>query len=356
MKRLFIFCAVIFVGLIVGGVFAATRPRALGIIVNHHLFAEKFIDAEFKKVSNQNPSVVVVISPNHFDRSFSKVLTTDRTWKTDFGEMVSANYLVPTIDVLDRPFDFEHGVSNIIPFVKKTFPSARVIPLMIKESMTPDEIDVVAREIDAALPSDALFVGSFDFSHMLPSEVAEFHDLMSFDSIVRRDYDSMQNLDIDSRAGLRLLVKLMEARGATSFIAGVQTNAARLVGRPWSSDNTSYITGSFWTATEEGQNEGVVTLLILPRGSLSRFELMPRLLYGQHITAVSGDKISDRDRMHAQKSGHTLKNDTWAEIPENTIRLITFRGGEVADERDIELLKQNSQFVWPEGDNSAILR
>lgn len=343
--RILISVAIIVLGFGSGFLIAKNQPQVRGILVNHHLFAEKFIADEFEKVSHLNPSVVVLIAPNHFDAGFSRILTTDRTWNIAEGELKSASYLLPDVDVYDDPFNREHGIYNIVPFVKKTFPSSRIIPLILKENASAEEIDALAHNLHETMPSDTLFVGSFDFSHELPSDVAEFHDVMSFAAITNRDFETIPHLDIDSRAGLRLLLKTMELYGARGFELGVMANAARIANQPESADNTSYITGRFMTHLES-EPQKTVTVLVIPTDDSQRFQKMPRLLYGQHITVVSGQKVTDADRALIRKVSDEVVPGIWETHTSSSIQLKTYRAGHEPQIQNIELKNKESIFEW----------
>src|ERR1041385_3399696 len=151
--------------------------KIAGMTVNHHLLAPNLIAKEFSLVATDKPITVILISPNHFMRGSGGVITSKFDWQTPYGVLQTNQDLVVKLEQLDlvnideAPFDQEHGINNIVGFIKRSMPNATFVPLIIKENATNTQIDQLA----ADLPKDALIVGSLDFSHYLVSNGAEFH-------------------------------------------------------------------------------------------------------------------------------------------------------------------------------------
>ena len=51
-----------------------------GMVVPHHLLAEKLIQEAFTRIASQAPSVVVLLSPNHFAAGKGPFIATNRVW------------------------------------------------------------------------------------------------------------------------------------------------------------------------------------------------------------------------------------------------------------------------------------
>lgn len=219
-------------------------------IVNHHLLAPHLIARVLNGMATDDPITVVLISPNHFASGEGRFTTTDHDWQTPYGivkadtgamrELKEKNL---TLDPF--PFDREHGISNIVPFIKKTFPQARIVPIMVRESTRPADIEEFSRSLARILPDDAVVIGSFDFSHGQTSVVADEHDVESLTAIRNLDFEALSDLDIDSRSGLHLLLAYVRERNTSRFTVLEQTNSSKLLKDLARTDTTSYITGFF---------------------------------------------------------------------------------------------------------------
>lgn len=222
---------------------------AAGVIVNHHLLAAQYIAYTLRQIDPAEVKTVLLISPDHFYHSTAWLTTTDRNWLTPDGIMISDSALVKRLGDVgvernDKPFSEEHGISNIIPFLKRALPTARVVPLIVRPS-TPVDLALAEAEMIAPLLNDeTLVVGSFDFSHGYTSGMADAHDAIALAAIEKQNFADFSSLDVDSPAGLALMVKLMANRQA-NFKLLVHGNAAKLLAKPEMDDVTSYIDGLF---------------------------------------------------------------------------------------------------------------
>ncbi|MBU4315623.1 AmmeMemoRadiSam system protein B, partial [Patescibacteria group bacterium] len=105
-------------------------------IVAHHLVVADEIAKVFETIGSREADTVIILSPNHFAQGVSPLQTTYGSWKTYYGNVEADSDLIDELaddlDVLrieDNTFENEHGVSSIVPFVAKSFPDAKLVPL-----------------------------------------------------------------------------------------------------------------------------------------------------------------------------------------------------------------------------------
>lgn len=286
-------------------------PEARGVLLNHHLLAAPYIAEALGVIATDAPVTVVLISPNHFSAGRDTVITSEAEWETPYGLMqpdlegIRALTKSGAAYVDEAPFEYEHGVTGVVPFIKRSLPRAKIIPLIVNDRLPVLAAQELAKRIHILLPQNVLVVGSFDFSHYLPSRAAQFHDELSLSAIQHFDYGALSRLDIDSRPGLALFLQMMEERNASQFTLFEHTNSAELT-RAWDTlETTSYITGYFSTLTPLARASAETqTLLFLGRLEESsevltsletrskRFaiEYLQRLLTGQQRT-VTGTAV-----------------------------------------------------------------
>lgn len=223
-------------------------PKVRGIIVNHHLLAGNLIAETISQMATDKPVSVILISPNHFAVGNGQIITSIADWETPYGVLASNCRLAKqlqaqgVLNIDERPFAKEHGISGLVAFVKKSLPNATILPIIIKDTASDQEIDKLASVIDS---QNILVIGSFDFSHETTNQVAREWDKESLRAITGFDYKLVHNIHIDSRPGLRLVLKLMESAGAKNFTLTANTNSAQILGNLNLTETTSYIDGIF---------------------------------------------------------------------------------------------------------------
>lgn len=269
---------------------------AAGAIINHHLLVANLIGQTLAPLASQKIQQIILISPNHFDRGNSDIIV-QKTAGTNLPENLIASGVA---HIEARPFIKEHGVYNVTPYLKKYFPAATIVPIIIKDRATDKNIAELVAALNKIAPN-ALIIGSFDFSHYLPANAAELHDATAISALKNFDFNAIKRLDIDSRPGLRAFAQLMQTRGALNFNLIANTNSARLAENLATAENTSYVDGYF--TNEVAQPDSRVTLLALGDLMLDRnvrrhtaqygldriFTNVERLFSGTDLTIVNSE-------------------------------------------------------------------
>ncbi len=220
-----------------------------GITVSHHLLATTLIAEAFLSARAMHPDTVIIVSPNHFDQGFGPFIISRENWSTPYGPLEADTALVDELvqagaSVQEKPFVTEHGISSIMPYVKKMFPDAKVVPIIVRENANNDDARAFGTRLAALAPGYTLLVASFDFSHEVTNTEAERSDKISVKAIQDFDYKALAGIRIDSHPGLVLSLAYLQARGG-AFHLLESTNASHLLKLPDMTDVTSYIIGYF---------------------------------------------------------------------------------------------------------------
>lgn len=227
------------------------NENVVAAIVNHHLFAPDLIAKTLHAISGAQPSVVVLISPNHFSIGNGGFITSTGNWTTMAGDLAGAADLAQALGrtgyvIIDESvFEKEHGIFNDVTFVRRYFPETKLLPIVVREQVAAAGVDRLAKLLNDLLPPDALVIGSFDFSHYKKDAVAKANDAASMRVLEQLDVEHTAGLDIDSTKGLRLLLRFARLRGAAIFHLTGHSSSAERIGDPETIENTSYITGFF---------------------------------------------------------------------------------------------------------------
>jgi predicted class III extradiol MEMO1 family dioxygenase len=179
-----------------------------GISVPHHLLAADLIARGFWAAAAGHFQRVIVVSPDHFNKSRRPLATTRKDIDTAFGTLRNdrdvTGALLSDGQLFDESdlFAAEHGVAALLPFVKHFFPNARIVPTVVSYGST-------------------LIVQSTDYSHYLPHEVAQRRDQETLNVIAAADLEALSALvqpdHMDSKGSqyiqMRLQAEIRLARG-----------------------------------------------------------------------------------------------------------------------------------------------
>ncbi len=228
-------------------------PHIAGIVVPHHDIVRDRREALFAEISkrtpvSQRPKTVILVSPNHFEAGRALVQTSAQTWRTSLGE------ITPDTEVIDalvsrraaaiepESFANEHGVKLILADIKRTFPDAEIVPILLSAAAQEKEVEKTYAALNAAC-ADCLLIASVDFSHYQPALLAHLHDELSLRALIRRDADTLlAKAEADSPATLSLLARWATRRNADNFHLFAHTNSGALARNP-DMETTTHIFG-----------------------------------------------------------------------------------------------------------------
>jgi len=206
-----------------------------GGILPHHLIVQNNIDSFLAGLKNHNYKTVVLIGPNHFERGRSRIITSNQSWATYFGELEPNEMIVEKLTsgklalLDDEVIKGDHSISGLVPFVKKNFPNADFVPIILSVKTQPEKVeelsDFLAKNFD---PENTLVLASVDFSHYQPTAVADWHDEKSQTVIESFDFNRIYDLEIDSPPSIYTVLKYLEKIGAQKSELIFHTNSGRL--------------------------------------------------------------------------------------------------------------------------------
>jgi AmmeMemoRadiSam system protein B len=230
---------------------SSITPNIKGVIVNHHLLAANLIAETISTIATTSEITVVLISPNHFSSGQGQIISSLYDWNTPYGildcdrQVVSELSKLMAINIDEYPFEKEHGISGIVPFIKKSLPNSKLVPIIIKNNLSQRDLSNFVDSLYTTLGPGALIVGSFDFSHFYPDNITQIYDKKSISVIKSFDYVGVKDIQVDSIPGLEIVMRYMEKVGALHFNLIANTNSAQILHDPTISEAVSYIDGSF---------------------------------------------------------------------------------------------------------------
>jgi len=194
-------------------------------VVPHHLLAKEIIEDFFSYISSQEkPKTIVILSPDHFQ---SGILMESNSFITIALNSDNKNFknLIVDTSLLEKlakenkitsnnsAVIAEHGVTVLLPYIKKYFPETNILPILIPADITKEQIEQLAETIDKNTLLDTIIAASVDFSHYLPSQAADFHDVKSIRVLLNFEEENFENIEVDCWQALyaaRLFAKLRQ--------------------------------------------------------------------------------------------------------------------------------------------------
>ncbi|PIR66671.1 MAG: AmmeMemoRadiSam system protein B, partial [Parcubacteria group bacterium CG10_big_fil_rev_8_21_14_0_10_36_14] len=220
-------------------------------IIPHHLLAADLIAEFFYNLRDGDYDIVILIGPNHFNTGDSEIITSSYNWQTPYGilecDKKDLKKLLETDDIHieEGVFENEHSINSEVSFIKKTFPKAKFLPIILKSSIDSTEAENLAEKLfELSKNKKVLVLASVDFSHYKDSPTAQKNDKESIGAIDDYDFDKVYNLDIDSPASIYTLLKFSRLSGSEFELLN-NSNSAILADKLYIESTTSYVTGYF---------------------------------------------------------------------------------------------------------------
>jgi AmmeMemoRadiSam system protein B len=224
-------------------------PETVGGIVNHHLLAAPLLAQFFDGIANQKPKHLIIIGPDHLSRGSSPITVSAEGWGTAYGNLRPNTALIDQLSndkiahIEEWPFDYEFSVGGLVTFAKRSLPGVDVTTIILRGDASNDALERLA----AALPRspDTLVVASLDFSHYLPTDAADFHDLTNRAVISDFDTAEFDKVEIDSLPTLRVALQYFQLRNALTDTLVASTNSAKITDKLDAPSTTSYMNQYF---------------------------------------------------------------------------------------------------------------
>ncbi|MFA6171769.1 MAG: AmmeMemoRadiSam system protein B [Patescibacteria group bacterium] len=223
-----------------------------GGVIPHHLLAADLIADFYSAFSGDEYETIVLLGPNHFGAGEGRIITSEASWKTPYGDLEADQGIIEElalkkIAVPDEGiFDKEHAIYGETAFIKKVFPKAKFLPLVLRPGLKKEEAESLARALyEISKKKKILIIASVDFTHNADSETAMKNDRESIGALENLDCEKIYSLKLDSPGSIYTLARYAELKGAINFNLFNNSNSALLSGKPEIKNATSYVTGVF---------------------------------------------------------------------------------------------------------------
>lgn len=205
---------------------------------------------------------IILISPDHFSTNQKLISYTDANWNLSNGTIFyDHSFDSSDLTVNNQLLKNDHGIYNILPDIKKLFPKVTVVPILIGQKLSQNELDKLYQKINNYCSWGCLLVASIDFSHYLPASMASAHDSYTLDSLYSKNLNKIFSSEVDSPQSFYLISKFAFDKN-NNFNLFDHTNSGYLIKNP-DIETTTHLFGLF-NPVPSFQKNIVKTTLNLP--------------------------------------------------------------------------------------------
>lgn len=249
---------------------ASTSLNVKGILVPRDSMAARIGAMLFNDIATTAPVTVILVAERIPNASSSDNIVSDRAWQTPYGvlgqDCTAIKKLAQTglVSVDESSFDTDHDLSFMAGFIKHSLPQARVVPILVADSLDVSQQTALAQALYQIVDGKVLIVASANLSHGLPRTVANFHDAKTISVLKDFDHEGIEVVDSSSTATLGLSLRYLEQVDARQFVPLFSDDSAMLQLSTSTESVTSYVGGTF----SVGPSDTDTTATILAFGDL----------------------------------------------------------------------------------------
>lgn len=220
-------------------------------IIPHHLLAADLIAEFFYNLRFKEYEAIILLGPNHFNAGDSDIIISGYDWQTPYGILECDKDFYEKILQLDgvgneeEVFRNEHSINSEVSFIKRIFPEAKILPIILKRTVSAEYGELLAKEFfELSEYKNILVIASVDFCHYKDSLFCQQADQESIAAINSFGFDEIYDLEIDSPASIYILLEFSRLNVARFELLN-NSNSALLANKPELEYSTSYVTGYF---------------------------------------------------------------------------------------------------------------
>jgi poly-gamma-glutamate synthesis protein (capsule biosynthesis protein) len=177
-------------------------------IVSHHFLAKELIAEFYNKISSDKISTVFLISPDHYNHFYASGIlayTSQTPWTTPYGDLETNKEIIDSlvkdksVEISNPAIGLEHGIFTEIPFIKKFFPTAKIIPLVANSASNYNNFYELGKKLKAIAPENSILIVSSDFSHDLSTAKSSQADKQSIDVLKNLSENNLNLISNDCK-------------------------------------------------------------------------------------------------------------------------------------------------------------
>jgi poly-gamma-glutamate synthesis protein (capsule biosynthesis protein) len=191
-----------------------TQETVYAGVASHHLIAKEQIAQFYSKISSDKIETIFLLSPDHYNHFFEPGIlayTSKAPWNTPYGELEADKDAISKllsgniVNSKSSAMGLEHGIYTEIPFIKKFFPNAKIVPLVLNSSLQYGDFLELGSELKNISQENTLLIVSSDFSHDATQDKAIENDAKSIDELKNIAQADIKNITSDCKQCLAVM-------------------------------------------------------------------------------------------------------------------------------------------------------
>lgn len=194
-----------------------TKKPFIGITSHHLPTASPLLDNFYYQLKRVRPDIktFVIIGPDHFERCRQKFVVADSAVGTMFGSLeidrkLLAELLKAGPRIENSCFHGEHAIGVEANYIKKIFPKAKIVPMLLSYSAKNRNFSNTVRVLEKN-KNDIFVVESTDFTHYVDARKAAVNDGISRKLIESLNGEAFTLKQVDSPGTIKLILQLAKA-------------------------------------------------------------------------------------------------------------------------------------------------
>lgn len=180
-----------------------STKKIAGSIIPHHLLADFMVNDFFSRLKKQNPKVIILIGPNHFEVG-NPILTDGNDLQID-----------DLVKIDKKVIDQEISITNVVPIIKQYLPDVKIIPIILRKNISEDQRQKLGEKLSKLVSGDTVIVASIDFSHYLSETQSIINDEQMLKAIREKDIPKIVTFNsgfVDSPASLAVIMSVLKGK------------------------------------------------------------------------------------------------------------------------------------------------
>jgi AmmeMemoRadiSam system protein B len=188
-----------------------TKKKIYGIICPHagYMYSGPIACQSFYAISSDLPELFVIIGPNHWGVGSDVATMKDVKWQTPLGEIevdsetaeeISRTAKIIEIDSFSH--SREHSLEVQIPILQEISSDFKIVPIALINQSKEIALQIGLAVAEIAKKKRIMIVGSSDFTHYEPNEIAHKQDAALIEPILKLDvdrfYDVLQKRNVSA--------------------------------------------------------------------------------------------------------------------------------------------------------------
>ncbi len=177
--------------------------KVVGAICPHagYMYSGPVASHSFHAISSLMPKLFIIIGPNHWGVGREIATIKDYTWRTPLGDMEvdseAVNELLELAEIIhvDHTSHMqEHSIEVQLPMIQYMSKDCKMVPISMS-SQDRNSAEMVGQAVANIIKKrDATIIGSSDFTHYQPNNIAYRQDMALIEPILRMDIDSFYKI------------------------------------------------------------------------------------------------------------------------------------------------------------------